>query len=163
MPLNALENSFEPVPNDRRVIYACANPWQCDSRLEWFRQLLRDNLDIDIDKPGCTPLRALDFCPAADNPLPLTGTALSLVGWIILAVIMTILLISICLMALISISYHQQHLFNSHLGPPFFSIDLDLPAAHNSRHFSNDGGGDGGCHGGDGCGGSNVFHGDNAQ
>lgn len=31
-----------------------------------------------------TPLRALDFCPISDNPLPLTGTALSLVGWIIL-------------------------------------------------------------------------------
>lgn len=66
-----------------------ANPWLCDSRLEWFRQLLRDNLDIDIDKPGCvaacmssvnncppegTPLRALDFCPISDNPLPLVSS-----------------------------------------------------------------------------------------
>ncbi|KAI1707639.1 leucine rich repeat domain-containing protein [Ditylenchus destructor] len=175
MPMNSLDNSFEPVPNDRRVIYACANPWLCDSRLEWFRQLLRDNLDIDIDKPGCvaacgasfnncppegTPLRAQDFCPIADNPLPLTGTALSLVGWIILAVIMTILLISICLMALIrygmshrrkkqkdleledeqrimssaASAYHQQHHFAGTHPRSFHSttgIDLDLPAAHN--------------------------------
>ncbi|KAI1704727.1 leucine rich repeat domain-containing protein [Ditylenchus destructor] len=175
MPMNSLDNSFEPVPNDRRVIYACANPWLCDSRLEWFRQLLRDNLDIDIDKPGCvaacgpsfnncppegTPLRSQDFCPIADNPLPLTGTALSLVGWIILAVIMTILLISICLMALIrygmshrrkkqkdqeledeqrimssaASAYHQQHHFAGTHPRSFHSttgIDLDLPAAHN--------------------------------
>lgn len=67
MPLDTFDGSFQPEPNDRRVIYACgkkeeaikkkrlllipANPWLCDSRLEWFRQLLRDNLDIDIDKP----------------------------------------------------------------------------------------------------------------
>lgn len=37
----------------------------------------------------------------------MTGTALSLVGWIILAIIMTILLISICLMALIR--YGMSH------------------------------------------------------
>ena len=123
MPLSSFENSFEPVPNDRRVIYACANPWLCDSRLEWFRKMLRENLDIDIDKPGCvaecgaspnncptegTPLRTLDFCPIADTPpLPLAGTALSLVGWIILAVLLTLLLISMCLMALIR--YGMSH------------------------------------------------------
>jgi hypothetical protein len=27
MPINSFENSFEPVPNDRRVIYACGR-WQ---------------------------------------------------------------------------------------------------------------------------------------
>ncbi|KAI6223573.1 Leucine-rich repeat domain containing protein [Aphelenchoides fujianensis] len=41
MPLDTFDGSFQPEPNDRRVIYACANPWLCDSRLEWFRQLLR--------------------------------------------------------------------------------------------------------------------------
>lgn len=79
-----------------------ANPWLCNSRLEWFRKILRNNLDIDIDKPGCvatcttkandcppdgTPLRALDFCLIEDAPLllPLAETALSLTGWIILS------------------------------------------------------------------------------
>ncbi|KAI6181210.1 hypothetical protein M3Y98_00804200 [Aphelenchoides besseyi] len=167
MPLDTFDGSFLPEPNDRRVIYACANPWLCDSRLEWFRQLLRDNLDIDIDKPGCvaacmssvnncppegTPLRAIDFCPISDNPLPLTGTALSLVGWIILAIIMTILLISICLMALIRYgmshrrkkqkdheiedeqrimsSVYQSSLYNRSYPPSAAGVDLDLPAAH---------------------------------
>uniref|UniRef100_A0A0N5A498 LRRCT domain-containing protein n=1 Tax=Parastrongyloides trichosuri TaxID=131310 RepID=A0A0N5A498_PARTI len=123
MPTNTFTNSFAPEPNDRRVIYACANPWLCDSRLEWFRQLLRTNADIDIDKPGCvaqcitptsngcppvgTKLRDIDNCPIADNPLPLSGSALNMVGWIILAVVLTILLISICLMALIR--YGMSH------------------------------------------------------
>ncbi|PIO57769.1 hypothetical protein TELCIR_20811 [Teladorsagia circumcincta] len=92
-------NSFLPRPNDRRVIYCCGNPWFCNNDLLWFRQLLRDNLDIDIEKPGClavcaasptgcpaegTPLRAVDFCLENEEPQPLTGRALSLVGWIIL-------------------------------------------------------------------------------
>ncbi|GMT24715.1 hypothetical protein PFISCL1PPCAC_16012, partial [Pristionchus fissidentatus] len=119
MPSNVFDNTFQPKPNDRRVIYACANPWLCDSTLLWFRQLLRDNLDIDIDKPGCvsacaagvngcpipgTPLRAPDLCQnegPGPQPQPYTGTALSLVGWIILAIIMTILMISICLLAIV--------------------------------------------------------------
>lgn len=79
------------------------NPWLCDNRLEWFRQLLRDNLDIDIDKPDCvaacglsssncpsqgTPLKAADYCPISDNePLVFASTALSFVGWIILGLI----------------------------------------------------------------------------
>jgi hypothetical protein len=128
--------------------------------------LLRDNLDIDIDKPGCvaacmssvnncppegTPLRAIDFCPISDNPLPLTGTALSLVGWIILAIIMTILMISICLMALIRYgmshrrkkqkdheiddeqrimsSVYQSSLYNRSYPPS--GVGIDLPTAHN--------------------------------
>uniref|UniRef100_A0A0N5C0G2 LRRCT domain-containing protein n=1 Tax=Strongyloides papillosus TaxID=174720 RepID=A0A0N5C0G2_STREA len=123
MPTNTFTNSFFPEPNDRRVIYACANPWLCDSRLEWFRQLLRSNADIDIDKPGCvsqcitptnngcppvgTPLRDIDNCPIADNPLPLSSSALNMVGWIILAVVLTILLISICLMAILR--YGMSH------------------------------------------------------
>uniref|UniRef100_A0A1I8BEF6 Ribosomal protein L15 n=1 Tax=Meloidogyne hapla TaxID=6305 RepID=A0A1I8BEF6_MELHA len=99
LPMDTFEGTFEPTSDDRRVIYACENPWFCDSKLEWFRQMLRDNLDIDIDKPGCvaacgpspnncppegTPLRALDFCPSQEGtvePMPLVGTALSLVGW----------------------------------------------------------------------------------
>lgn len=80
-------------------MYVCGNPWLCNSALEWFRIYLRENVDIDIDKPGCavacvdningcppvgTPLRAMDYCPANDIPLPLTRNALSFVGWIIL-------------------------------------------------------------------------------
>uniref|UniRef100_A0A915LHV3 Uncharacterized protein n=1 Tax=Meloidogyne javanica TaxID=6303 RepID=A0A915LHV3_MELJA len=125
LPMDTFEGTFEPTSDDRRVIYACENPWLCDSKLEWFRQMLRDNLDIDIDKPGCvaacgpsptncppegTPLRALDFCPSQEGtvePMPLVGTALSLVGWIILVTIMTVLIISICLMALIR--YGMSH------------------------------------------------------
>lgn len=115
MPINTFENTFEPLADDRRVIYACGkifffiklfflflieNPWVCDNRLEWFQQLLRNNLDIDIDKPGCVatcessstncslksvPLRDANFCLSEnDQPLPLSGTALSVVGWIIL-------------------------------------------------------------------------------
>ncbi|VDN57795.1 unnamed protein product [Dracunculus medinensis] len=123
--MNEFENSFLPVPNDRRVMYVCGNPWFCNSALEWFRAYLRENVDIDIDKPGCiavcmgpinscpppgTPLRNNDFCPINEQVLPLTGNALSLVGWIILAIIMTILLISICLLALVryGISYRRK-------------------------------------------------------
>lgn len=52
--------------------------------------------------------RAPDNCAIQDNPQPqpYTGTALSLVGWIILAIIMTILLISICLLALVRYGRH---------------------------------------------------------
>ncbi|ETN81359.1 leucine Rich repeat-containing domain protein [Necator americanus] len=42
-----------------------------------------------------------------EEPQPLTGKALSLVGWIILAIIMTILLISICLLAMVR--YGMSH------------------------------------------------------
>ena len=92
-------NSFQPVPNDRRVMFVCGNPWFCDGGLEWFRAFLRDNIDIDIEKPGClavcvrainncppdgTPLRAIDFCPPNDEPAALAGTALSLVSRVIL-------------------------------------------------------------------------------
>ncbi|EYB89147.1 hypothetical protein Y032_0235g3179 [Ancylostoma ceylanicum] len=122
LPENVFMNSFLPRPNDRRVIYCCGNPWFCNNDLLWFRQLLRDNLDIDIEKPGClavcaaspngcpaegTPLRAVDFCLENEEPQPLTGKALSLVGWIILAIIMTILLISICLLAMVR--YGMSH------------------------------------------------------
>ncbi|KAK6747160.1 hypothetical protein RB195_000401 [Necator americanus] len=122
LPENVFMNSFLPRPNDRRVIYCCGNPWFCNNDLLWFRQMLRDNLDIDIEKPGClavcaaspngcppegTPLRAVDFCMENEEPQPLTGKALSLVGWIILAIIMTILLISICLLAMVR--YGMSH------------------------------------------------------
>ncbi|KJH44716.1 hypothetical protein DICVIV_09240 [Dictyocaulus viviparus] len=140
-------NSFLPQPNDRRVIYCCVNfeipfdkphkfrntndltridalgnPWYCNSELLWLRQLFRDNLDIDIEKPGCqaictsspsgcpaqgTPLRAVDFCLENEEPQPYTGQALALVGWIILAIIMTIFLISICLLAMVR--YGMSH------------------------------------------------------
>uniref|UniRef100_A0A7E4VVC1 LRRCT domain-containing protein n=1 Tax=Panagrellus redivivus TaxID=6233 RepID=A0A7E4VVC1_PANRE len=171
MPNTSFTNSFEPIPNDRRVIFACANPWLCDSRLEWFRILLRGNLDIDIDKADCvaacmssingcppvgTPLRAVDFCPISDNPLPLTGNAYSLAGWIILAIILIILLFSILLMALIryGMSHRRKKMKDQEVedeqrivssaasvyhasvygpGAPGYArsvVDLDLPAAH---------------------------------
>ncbi|VDM63794.1 unnamed protein product [Angiostrongylus costaricensis] len=122
LPDNVFLNSFLPRPNDRRVIYCCGNPWFCNSELLWFRQLLRENLDIDIEKPGClavcaaspngcppegTPLRSVDYCLESEGPQPYTGQALSLVGWIILAIIMTILLISICLLAMVR--YGMSH------------------------------------------------------
>lgn len=65
--MDTFEGTFEPTSDDRRVIYACGmllfelikfkkkfkeNPWLCDSKLEWFRQMLRDNLDIDIGLGG---------------------------------------------------------------------------------------------------------------
>ncbi|PIO56670.1 hypothetical protein TELCIR_21930, partial [Teladorsagia circumcincta] len=50
---------------------------------------------------------AVDFCLENEEPQPLTGRALSLVGWIILAIIMTILLISICLLAMVR--YGMSH------------------------------------------------------
>ncbi|VDK75391.1 unnamed protein product [Litomosoides sigmodontis] len=168
LPDNTFANSFLPHPNERHVMYVCGNPWLCDSALEWFRTYLRENVDLDVEKPGCvatcidsingcppvgTPLRAVDYCPANDIPLPLTGNALSLVGWIILAIIMTILLISICLMALVryGISHRRKRMKDqealedeqrimsitgsgvpsitrSYLSPP--TVDLDLPPAH---------------------------------
>ncbi|VIO87475.1 Uncharacterized protein BM_BM7532 [Brugia malayi] len=169
LPDNTFTNSFLPAPNERRIMYVCGNPWLCDSALEWFRTYLRENVDIDIDKPGCTtacidningcpsvgtPLRAVDHCPANDLPLPLTGNALSFVGWIILAVIMTILLITICLMTLVRYGIslrrkkmkdqealeNEQRIMSitgsgvpsvitqSYLPPP--TVDLDLPPAH---------------------------------
>ncbi|CAJ0559622.1 unnamed protein product, partial [Mesorhabditis spiculigera] len=117
MPNDVFQNSFLPQPDERRVIYACGNPWLCDSQLIWFRQLLRENLDIDIDKPGCTsvcrsapnncppegtPLRSEDLCPLnSETPQAFVSSPLSMVPWIILAIIMTILMISICMLALI--------------------------------------------------------------
>ncbi len=87
-----LLNSF-PAASD--------NPWVCDARLEWFRQWLRDNMDIQIDKPGCMsvcvapsffppnwPIRNLDpifstvFPPV--TPLPSFRSASSIPFWIIL-------------------------------------------------------------------------------
>ncbi|CAJ0959321.1 unnamed protein product, partial [Mesorhabditis belari] len=117
MPNNVFQNSFLPQPDERRVIYACGNPWLCDSQLEWFRQLLRENLDIDIDKPGCTsvcraspnncppdgtPLRSEDICPLnSETPQAFVSSPLQMVPWIILAIIMTILMIAICMLALV--------------------------------------------------------------
>ncbi|PIC28151.1 hypothetical protein B9Z55_020160 [Caenorhabditis nigoni] len=148
------------------------NPWYCNSELEWFRTLLRDNLDIDVEKPGClavcqsspngcpvegTPLRSVDFCQNNEEAQPLVGRALSMVGWIILAVIMTILLISICLLAMVRYGmshqrkkqkdaevaaeeYHAQTTATSIYNAPISVVDrpystvppvnLDLPAAY---------------------------------
>uniref|UniRef100_A0A1I7UYE4 LRRCT domain-containing protein n=1 Tax=Caenorhabditis tropicalis TaxID=1561998 RepID=A0A1I7UYE4_9PELO len=172
MPSDVFLNSFLPQPNDRRVIYACGNPWYCNSELEWFRTLLRDNLDIDVEKPGCTavcasspngcpvegtPLRSVDFCQNNEEAQPLVGRALSMVGWIILAVIMTILLISICLLAMVRYGmshqrkkqkdaevaheeFHAQTTATSIYNAPISAVDrpystvppvnLDLPAAY---------------------------------
>ena len=73
LPDSTFQGTFMPVANERRVIYACGNylsmwwlfifsmignPWVCDSALEWFRQLLRDNLDIVI----CYRLFLMDLC-----------------------------------------------------------------------------------------------------
>uniref|UniRef100_A0A915Q0K3 Leucine-rich repeat-containing N-terminal plant-type domain-containing protein n=1 Tax=Setaria digitata TaxID=48799 RepID=A0A915Q0K3_9BILA len=170
LPDDTFTNSFLPDPHERRIMYVCGNPWLCNSALEWFRTFLRENVDIDVDKPGCiaacvdnvndcppvgTPLRAVDNCPASDIPLPLTRNPLALVGWIILAIIMTILLISICLMALVryGISHRRKKMkeqealedeqrimsitgsgvpsviTRSYLSPP--TVDLDLPPARN--------------------------------
>ncbi|ETN71482.1 hypothetical protein NECAME_19318, partial [Necator americanus] len=71
LPENVFMNSFLPRPNDRRVIYCCGNPWFCNNDLLWFRQMLRDNLDIDIEKPGC-----LAVCAASPNGCPPEGTPL---------------------------------------------------------------------------------------
>ncbi|PIO67428.1 hypothetical protein TELCIR_10821 [Teladorsagia circumcincta] len=71
LPENVFMNSFLPRPNDRRVIYCCGNPWFCNNDLLWFRQLLRDNLDIDIEKPGC-----LAVCAASPTGCPAEGTPL---------------------------------------------------------------------------------------
>ncbi|KAM3725960.1 Platelet glycoprotein [Dirofilaria immitis] len=169
LPDNTFTNSFLPDPNERRIMYVCGNPWLCNSALKWFRVYLRENVDIDIDKPGCvavcvdsvtgcpsvgTPLRAVDYCPANDISLPLTRSSLSFVGWIILAIIMTILLISICLMALVryGISHRRKKIKDQEvleneqriisirgsgvpsvvtrfsLPPP--TVGLDLPPAH---------------------------------
>uniref|UniRef100_A0A914WJ45 Leucine-rich repeat-containing protein 15 n=1 Tax=Plectus sambesii TaxID=2011161 RepID=A0A914WJ45_9BILA len=175
MPDNTFAGTFQPVPNERRVIYACGNPWVCDRALEWFRQLLRDNLDIDINKPGCQatcaggpadcfpatwPLRSPDP-PCLEPPMQdavIAGQALSLVGWIILAIIMTILLTSICLLAFVrygisnkrkkekerEAAEDEQRIVSSAasgynvgggqsmIGPsyPASAVDLDLPPAH---------------------------------
>ncbi|VDD90642.1 unnamed protein product [Enterobius vermicularis] len=172
LPDNTFLNSFQPVPNDRRVMYVCGNPWLCDTMLEWFRAYLRENVDIDIEKPGClavcvrsinncppegTPLRAIDFCVNDQPPLALTGSALSMVGRIILAIIMAILCISICLMATVKWAMSrrrkkqkeleafedEQRIMSSaasayQAGAPSVitrsyapsAIDLDLPQAH---------------------------------
>ena len=51
--------------------------------------------------------RSIDFCQNNEEAQPLVGQALSVVGWIILAIIMTILCISICLLALVR--YGMSH------------------------------------------------------
>ncbi|TMS38422.1 hypothetical protein L596_005151 [Steinernema carpocapsae] len=167
MPMDTFDNSFQPEPNDRRVIYACNNPWLCNNQLDWFRNLLRSNADIDIDKPNCisacnsdlnvcpakgTPLRDVDFCQSDNPPQPLRGTALDYVGWIILAIILTILMISICLLALIRYGMSHRHkkkkdqeiddeqrimsgayqasMISRSYAPSHAGIDLDLPKAH---------------------------------
>ncbi|KAK0398840.1 hypothetical protein QR680_002775 [Steinernema hermaphroditum] len=166
LPMNVFDSSFQPEPNDRRVIYACNNPWLCDSNLEWFRKLLRSNADIDIDKPNCvavceasfnncpipgTRLRDEDLCQF-DVPQPLQARALNYVGWIILAIILTILMISICLLALIRYGMSHRHkkqkdqeiedehrimsgayqasMISRSYAPSHAGIDLDLPKAH---------------------------------
>ncbi|PAV75629.1 hypothetical protein WR25_07966 [Diploscapter pachys] len=113
---------FPSFVDDQKVLCLVRNPWYCNNELEWMRQLFRDNLDIDIEKPGClavcaaspngcpvegTPLRSIDFCQNNEEAQPLVGQALSVVGWIILAIIMTILCISICLLALVR--YGMSH------------------------------------------------------
>uniref|UniRef100_A0A914ZI58 Uncharacterized protein n=1 Tax=Parascaris univalens TaxID=6257 RepID=A0A914ZI58_PARUN len=149
LPDNTFLNSFIPLPNERRVMFVCGNPWLCDSSLEWFRQYLRENVDIDIETPGCTavcvrsingcppegtPLRANDFCPASDQALPLTGSALSLVGWIILAIIMTILLISICLMALVK--YGMSHRRKKQKDREALDDEQRMVSSTGEHHFS---------------------------
>uniref|UniRef100_A0A1I7XYS5 Leucine-rich repeat-containing protein 15 n=1 Tax=Steinernema glaseri TaxID=37863 RepID=A0A1I7XYS5_9BILA len=168
LPVDCFENSFQPEPNDRRVIYACNNPWLCDSSLDWFRDLLRSNADIDIDKPNCvavcmsspnncplpgTPLREENLCQFDNpNPQPQLGRALHYVGWIILAIILTILMISICLLALVRYGMSHRHkkqkdqeiedenrimsgayqasMISRSYAPSHAGIDLDLPKAH---------------------------------
>ncbi|KAK0427033.1 hypothetical protein QR680_010031 [Steinernema hermaphroditum] len=120
MPQDSFDGSFIPEPNDRMVIFACRNPWLCDSRLEWFRRLVRDT-DIDIDKPGCTAVceNSINNCPPIGTPLKqpdvcqpqseglLPSNAANMVPYIILSVLLSVLMISILLLALIR--YAMSH------------------------------------------------------
>ncbi|KFD57340.1 hypothetical protein M513_01851 [Trichuris suis] len=107
---------------DARVLYVCNNPWACNEQLEWFRTWLRQNNDIIIDKSDCYalcrspdhlvnwPLRGENIIPP--EPIGPEGDgsyALSSVGWIILAVILAILLTSICLLALVRYFVSKKH------------------------------------------------------
>ncbi|CAB3398459.1 unnamed protein product [Caenorhabditis bovis] len=149
MPSDVFLNTFAPKPNDRRVIYACGNPWYCNNELEWFRTLLRDNLDIDIEKPGClavcasspngcpvegTPLRSIDFCQNNEEAQPLIGRALSMVGWIILAIIMTILLISICLLAMVryGMSHQRKKQKNTEMAAEEYHVQTSAASVYNA-------------------------------
>ncbi|TKR62726.1 hypothetical protein L596_026647 [Steinernema carpocapsae] len=165
MPQDSFDGSFIPEPNDRMVIFACRNPWLCDSRLQWFRRLVRDT-DIDIDKPGCTAVceASVNNCPPVGTPLKepdlcqpqqeglFGGNVANMVPYIILAVILTILMLSILLLACIryamshanrkrkvrevdevgSVFAASSYQYNNHNpGVEYPQNDIDLPPARN--------------------------------
>ncbi|KAL3080242.1 hypothetical protein niasHT_039105 [Heterodera trifolii] len=55
LPMDTFDGTFEPSTDDRRVIYACENPWLCDSQLEWFRQLLLTTWTLTLISPAVWP------------------------------------------------------------------------------------------------------------
>uniref|UniRef100_A0A914WNM2 Uncharacterized protein n=1 Tax=Plectus sambesii TaxID=2011161 RepID=A0A914WNM2_9BILA len=70
---DTFSGSFEQtVPPTSRVLYLYENPWTCDERLDWFRQWLRDNRDIQITAPGYEPTKC--WKPAFVNGLELRQT-----------------------------------------------------------------------------------------
>ncbi|KFD72722.1 hypothetical protein M514_01849 [Trichuris suis] len=49
---NTFDKSFQET-TDGRSIYLCDNPWICDTKLNWFRRWLRENIEIVVDGPDC--------------------------------------------------------------------------------------------------------------
>uniref|UniRef100_A0A914UZ09 Uncharacterized protein n=1 Tax=Plectus sambesii TaxID=2011161 RepID=A0A914UZ09_9BILA len=68
LPENLLSGSFKRAPGSAvpRMLYVCENSWKCDAKLEWFREYLRNNADIIVDKPGC-----LSLCDFGTYRLPI--------------------------------------------------------------------------------------------
>uniref|UniRef100_A0A915JD66 Leucine-rich repeat-containing protein 15 n=1 Tax=Romanomermis culicivorax TaxID=13658 RepID=A0A915JD66_ROMCU len=111
-----------------RVLYSCENPWICDIRLSWFRQWLRQNPDIVIDKPpGCMalckyPSELINWPLRSEDPISLTTEKLppftlptlneaevpNTLAWIILAIILAILLFAILLLAIVRYFMSQK-------------------------------------------------------
>ncbi|VDP03940.1 unnamed protein product [Soboliphyme baturini] len=122
---DTFSGTFLPTP-EARVLYLCENPWACNQSLAWFRQWLRDNPSIIIDKQNCLavcrspeyllelPLRSEDYLPTSSHsptvsPEPYSPLGMPTLGWIILAVILAILLTSIFLLAIVRYFVSRKH------------------------------------------------------